>query len=122
GRNYSGRTDILPNSIDLADGTFLDDLGLTQNDWVEVTFLWVAAPSPPRRPTPSVIPKTAPTAVPTSPSAPTVLPSRAAGYNAPMPGTPLFLPLVSIDPTGWTTSWSVQNVSANPVSGTVDVY
>src|SRR5439155_23308482 len=115
-------TVILPNSIDLADGTFLDDLGMTQNDWVDVTFLWVTAPSPPRRPTPSVTPKAAPTSSPSIPSGPTTLPSRAAGYNAPMPGTPLFLPIVSMDPTGWTTTWSIQNVSASPVSGTVEVY
>lgn len=29
-----------PAGIDLADGTFWDDLGMTDNDWVTVEFLW----------------------------------------------------------------------------------
>ena len=32
-----------PAGIDLADGTFWDDLGMTDNDWVTVEFLWTTA-------------------------------------------------------------------------------
>ncbi len=122
GRDGSGRTVILPNSIDLADGTFLEDLGMTQNDWIDVTFLWVTAPSPPRRAIPSVTPKTAQPSATQATSNQTAPPSRAAGYNAPMPSTPVFLPLITSDPNGWTTSWTVQNPSGNAVSGVMDLY
>jgi hypothetical protein len=53
-----GRYVTIPPSIDLADGTFWDDLGMGANDWVRVTFLWLDSPSPPARATPLVIPKT----------------------------------------------------------------
>lgn len=40
GSNYpNGRTPNNPNGIDLADGTF-NDLGLSSNDWIRVTFNW----------------------------------------------------------------------------------
>jgi hypothetical protein len=41
GRSLSGRVVTSPTAIDLADGLFWDDLGMTQSDWVEVTFLWL---------------------------------------------------------------------------------
>lgn len=40
GKDEFGRTVVLPNGIDIADGTFWYDLGMTDNDWVEVTYLW----------------------------------------------------------------------------------
>jgi hypothetical protein len=40
GRDGSGRTVSNPAGIDLADGTFTDDLGLRDNAWVQVTYLW----------------------------------------------------------------------------------
>lgn len=40
GKDEFGRTVISPNGIDIADGTFWYDLGMTDNDWVEVTYLW----------------------------------------------------------------------------------
>jgi hypothetical protein len=43
GRDEFGRRIGLPNGIDIADGAFWDDLGMTQSDWVEVTFLWLGA-------------------------------------------------------------------------------
>jgi hypothetical protein len=43
GRDERGRRIRHPNGIDIADGTFWDDLGMTRNDWVEVTFLWLGA-------------------------------------------------------------------------------
>ncbi|HEU4325942.1 MAG TPA: hypothetical protein VFS21_22570 [Roseiflexaceae bacterium] len=41
GRDEFGRRVGLPNGIDIADGAFWDDLGMTNSDWVEVTFLWL---------------------------------------------------------------------------------
>jgi hypothetical protein len=43
GRDEFGRRIRMPNGIDIADGAFWDDLGMTQADWVEVTFLWLGA-------------------------------------------------------------------------------
>lgn len=40
GRDGFGRRVANPAGIDLADGTFRDDLGLTDNAWVSVTYLW----------------------------------------------------------------------------------
>jgi hypothetical protein len=40
GRDQFGRTVANPAGIDLADGTFWDGLGLTDNAWVNVTYLW----------------------------------------------------------------------------------
>jgi parallel beta-helix repeat protein len=45
GKDQFGRTVTNPAGIDLADGTFWDDLGMTDNDWVTVEFLWVPAVS-----------------------------------------------------------------------------
>jgi hypothetical protein len=41
GKDERGRTVLNPAGIDLADGTFLDSLGLTNNAYVEVEYLWV---------------------------------------------------------------------------------
>ncbi len=41
GRDEWGRRIALPNGIDIADGTFWDDLGMTRSDYVYVTFLWL---------------------------------------------------------------------------------
>lgn len=40
GKDDRGRVVRNPAGIDLGDGTFLDGLAMTANDWVEVTFLW----------------------------------------------------------------------------------
>ena len=42
GRDGFGRRVRNPAGIDLADGTFRDDLGLTDNTWVTVSYLWTA--------------------------------------------------------------------------------
>jgi hypothetical protein len=44
GKDEFGRTVTNPAGIDLADGTFWDDLGMTGNDWVQVTYNWQAPP------------------------------------------------------------------------------
>jgi hypothetical protein len=41
GLDEFGRVIQNPNGIDIADGTFWDDLGMTRNDWVQVSFLWL---------------------------------------------------------------------------------
>ncbi|MEU8222561.1 hypothetical protein [Kribbella sp. NPDC048915] len=40
GKDQFGRTVANPAGIDLADGTFWDALKLTDNSWVDVTYLW----------------------------------------------------------------------------------
>ncbi|PZR55376.1 hypothetical protein DNL40_03155 [Xylanimonas oleitrophica] len=40
GKDQYGRQVANPAGIDLADGTFWDGLGLQDNAWVDVTFLW----------------------------------------------------------------------------------
>jgi hypothetical protein len=40
GLDQFGRVVRNPAGIDLADGTFLDDLGMGDNGWVTVTYLW----------------------------------------------------------------------------------
>jgi hypothetical protein len=42
GKDGSGRTVLNPAGIDLADGTFWDDLGMINNGWVDVTYNWVS--------------------------------------------------------------------------------
>jgi hypothetical protein len=43
GQDQFGRTVRNPAGIDLADGTFWDGLGLTNNAWVTVTYLWTGS-------------------------------------------------------------------------------
>jgi hypothetical protein len=43
GRDEFGRRVRHPNGIDIADGAFWDDLGMTKSDVVQVTFLWLGA-------------------------------------------------------------------------------
>lgn len=40
GKDGSGREVLNPAGIDLADGTFWDAVGLRDNAWVDVTYLW----------------------------------------------------------------------------------
>jgi hypothetical protein len=60
GRDESGRRVRHPNGIDIADGAFWDDLGMTNSDVVQVTFLWLgtdpgASQLAPVTPTPSPV-------------------------------------------------------------------
>ncbi|WP_329520341.1 hypothetical protein [Spirillospora sp. NBC_01491] len=43
GTDEFGRQVANPAGIDLADGTFWDGLGLTDNSWVNVTYMWTGA-------------------------------------------------------------------------------
>ncbi|GIV96891.1 MAG: hypothetical protein KatS3mg057_1548 [Herpetosiphonaceae bacterium] len=42
GMDQFGRMVSNPAGIDLADGTFWLDLGMTHNDWIQVTYLWTS--------------------------------------------------------------------------------
>lgn len=67
GRDQFNRWVSFPTAIDLADGAFIDDLGMRSSDWVDVTFLWIDGPSPPVLETPPVTglkPEPKPTASP----------------------------------------------------------
>ncbi|MEJ2870865.1 hypothetical protein WCD74_24090 [Actinomycetospora sp. OC33-EN08] len=64
GKDGFGRRVANPAGIDLADGTYYDDLQLRDNAWVTVTYLWTATgPSALARPTaaPTVVVRSAPT-------------------------------------------------------------
>ncbi|MDT7744727.1 MAG: hypothetical protein QOE59_3805 [Actinomycetota bacterium] len=63
GKDGYGRTVANPAGIDLADGTFYDDLGLRDNAWVQVTYLWTGTgPSALAKPTgaPTLVVRSAP--------------------------------------------------------------
>lgn len=64
GKDGFGRRVANPAGIDLADGTYYDDLQLRDNSWVTVTYLWTGtAPSALARPTntPTIVVRSAPT-------------------------------------------------------------
>ncbi|PTL81950.1 hypothetical protein [Vitiosangium sp. GDMCC 1.1324] len=42
GYDQFGRRPANPAGIDIADGTFWTDLGMSDNDWVNVTYLWTS--------------------------------------------------------------------------------
>ncbi len=46
GYDQFGRRPASPAGIDLADGTFWYDLGMSNNDWVNVTYLWTSGGTP----------------------------------------------------------------------------
>ncbi|MGH3935243.1 MAG: hypothetical protein ACRDS1_09755 [Pseudonocardiaceae bacterium] len=46
GRDQFGRQVLNPAGIDLADGTFWDGLGLRDNSWVTVTYMWTTGRRP----------------------------------------------------------------------------
>ncbi|MCD2196456.1 hypothetical protein LQ327_24070 [Actinomycetospora endophytica] len=64
GKDGFGRAVVNPAGIDLADGTFYNDLGLRDNGWVTVTYLWTGTgPTALAKPTgtPTVAVRSAPT-------------------------------------------------------------
>jgi hypothetical protein len=46
GLDQFGRRPANPAGIDIADGTFWTDLGMSNNDWVSVTYLWTTGGTP----------------------------------------------------------------------------
>jgi hypothetical protein len=114
GRDQFGRFITLPTALDIADGTFWEDLGMAANDWVEVTFHWVDAPSPPLVQPVTVVPKATPTPV---------AKPKAASYNAPpAPAPRVYAPVVFRAFEGWNSTFVVKNPNAAPVTGTIDLY
>lgn len=101
GLDEFGRKVSNPNGIDIADGTFWDDLGMLKNDWVDVTFLWLGEdpgpgaavqepiPAPPRADEPA--PPPAQPAQPTRSSSSTGQPQAPAATPRPT-ATPTPLP------------------------------
>jgi hypothetical protein len=88
GRDESGRVIRDPNGIDIADGTFWDDLGMTRSDYVMVTFLWLGADPGPGNATPIEPAPVAP-AAPAPPAKPveveagaTTVDNGGDGYSA----------------------------------------
>jgi len=69
GRDERGRRINNPNGIDIADGAFWDDLGMTRNDYVDVTFLWLGQDPGAGSATP-VTPPSAPASQPAQPAPP----------------------------------------------------
>ncbi|ATB37537.1 hypothetical protein CYFUS_002959 [Cystobacter fuscus] len=47
GLDQFGRRPANPAGIDIADGAFWTDLGMSNNDWVDVTYLWTSGGSTP---------------------------------------------------------------------------
>jgi hypothetical protein len=78
GRDEFGRRIRHPNGIDIADGAFWDDLGMTGSDYVEVTFLWLGADPGSAQPEPAA-PSSSPVAI--EPDA-VVADDGGDGYNA----------------------------------------
>jgi hypothetical protein len=83
GRDERGRRPNLPNGIDIGDGTFWD-LGIPDNAWVEVTFLWEGAdpggsgsPAAPSAPGPTATP---PPVIP-PPAGASVVDNSEAGFK-----------------------------------------
>jgi hypothetical protein len=73
GRDEQGRVILLPNGIDIADGTFWDDLQMIDNDWVEVSFLWLGRDPGPGTGATEIIPGPVPdTPAPAPPAEPVV--------------------------------------------------
>ena len=92
GNDQFGRPVLYPAAIDLADGTFWDDLGMKGSDWVDVTFLWVDAAAPPLVPMPTVVPKAGPIPQPIfAQSSQPAQPASAPAAPTPTP-TPTPLP------------------------------
>lgn len=82
GRDESGRAIRDPNGIDIADGTFWDDLGMTKSDYVLVTFLWLGADPGPGN-AEAVEPGPAPAAAPVDVEAgATAVDDGGDGYSA----------------------------------------
>ncbi|MFY0574702.1 hypothetical protein ACN28S_10365 [Cystobacter fuscus] len=47
GLDQFGRRPANPAGIDIADGAFWTDLGMSNNDWVDVTYLWTSGGTTP---------------------------------------------------------------------------
>ncbi|MBX0326274.1 hypothetical protein K2Z83_01015 [Oscillochloris sp. ZM17-4] len=80
GRDESGRVVRDPNGIDIADGTFWDDLGMSRSDYVLVTFLWLGADPGPGNAAP-IDPPPATRSAPAHPAKPVEVESGATAVD-----------------------------------------
>jgi hypothetical protein len=98
GKDEFGRTVREPSAIDLADGLFWDTLGMTNNDWVEVSFLWLGEDPGPGAAVQEPIPAPPSANTPPAPDTPDT-PDTPAAPAAPQPpaAPPLDNPSVPVD-------------------------
>jgi hypothetical protein len=122
GHDQFGRTVTNPAGIDLADGTFWDDLGLTNNSWVTVDFLWLS----PSDTTPPTVTITSPCSSSCTVSTPTITISGTAADSGGSsldsvfvnnPGTNSYGSDSS--PSGSSSTYSVANIALAPGSNTI---
>jgi hypothetical protein len=94
GLDEFGRIINNPNGIDIADGTFWDDLGMTRNDWVEVSFLWLGEDPGPGADAQEPVPAPPAARDPAPPDAPDpeVAPPAPAPQSSPQPAAPTARP------------------------------
>ncbi len=88
GLDQFGRVVNNPNGIDIADGTFWDSLGMTNNDWVNVSFLWLGEDPGPGAAVQAPIPPPPDAAVPAPPPPPAQPPADDGEPGAPPPAAP----------------------------------
>jgi hypothetical protein len=87
GLDEFGRRILVPNGIDIADGTFWDALGMRDNDWVEVSFLWLGTdPGPGAAVQAPIPPPPVPAPQPSGPEP--VAPAPQPGEPAPQQPAP----------------------------------
>jgi hypothetical protein len=122
GRDQYGRMVGLPNGIDIADGTFWDDLGMYDNDWVQVTFLWLGEDPGPG----SAVDITPPPVafVPPTPTVPLATPRLSdnplallAGRQAPDEPPPTVVDNVSTQFDGGSAAWAEERCGVNGSHG-----
>jgi hypothetical protein len=85
GLDEFGRVIRAPNGIDIADGLFWDTLGMTGNDWVEVSFLWLGEDPGPGAAVQEPIPAPPSANSPPAPDTPAAPPAEPAAPAAPQP-------------------------------------
>jgi hypothetical protein len=117
GKDEFGRTVNNPNGIDIADGTFWDSLGMTSNDYVDVTFLWLGEDPGPGAAAQAPIPPPPPADPPPSPPDPEQ--PDSGGQPAANPDPPANPPAQQLDnPTVAAGAIAVDNDDSNYDRGT----
>ncbi|HEV8660644.1 MAG TPA: carboxypeptidase-like regulatory domain-containing protein [Thermoanaerobaculia bacterium] len=92
GLDERGRVVRTPAGIDLADGTFLIDLGLTNNDYVDVEYLWLDSVGP-QTSALTISPNPATTAI-------TINIDATVADESPIAGAEFFVDTIGSDGTG----------------------
>jgi hypothetical protein len=105
GWSASKRYVLNPAGIDLADGIFWDDLGMTNNDWIQVEFLFIT-PAPTPTPTSTATPTQTQIPTPTPTPTPTATPCKADFTAQPRVGVGATTVQLTDESTGNPTSWA----------------